>query len=74
MEIKKKVKERQPRTSQRTRLDQVRGADTEPEIRKERMSLFSFSVKALIPIFPLLNMSLFYFSAVGKPKAFHNLF
>lgn len=49
-----------------------KGADT--EIRKEMMSLFSLSVKVLIPTFPLLNVSLFYFSAVGKLRAFRHLF
>lgn len=32
------------------------------------MSLFSLSVKVLIPTFPLLNVPLFFFSASGKPK------
>lgn len=65
---------RQLRTSQRTRHEQAREPDTETEIRKEMMSLFSLSVKVLIPTFPLLNVSLFYFSAAGKPKTFHHLF
>ena len=62
----KALNQRQLRTSQRTRHEQARGPVTEKEIRKEMMSLFSFSVKVLIPTFPLLNVSLFHFSAVGK--------
>ena len=68
MEIRKALNQRQLRTSQRTRHEQARGPVTEKEIRKEMMSLFSFSVKVLIPTFPLLNVSLFHFSAVGKQQ------
>ena len=74
MEIRKALTQRQLRTSQRIRHEQARGPVTEKEIRKEMMSLFSFSVKVLIPTFPLLNVSLFHFSAVGKQTTFHHLF
>lgn len=70
----KTPKRGQPRASQRTGHEPAAGPDAETDKERNDEFVFFLSVKVLIPTFPLLNVSLFYFSPAGKPKAFHHLF